>query len=109
MLQSMEYDSAQYLRWFWYQPDFGQLNYKLSKPTTKSRLLRVLAGLLYVCLVGFTAWLWYGWAASPDTSALILAAGVTALLPILLGHLLILPLFIGTWLIQRPIEWLRPK
>ena len=106
MLQSMEYDPIQYLRWFWHQRDFGRLKSKLIKPTTKSRLLEVLCGLLYLSLVSYGAWLWYSWAISPEAPALILAIGVTALLPILLAHLLIAPLFVGTWLVQRPIEWL---
>lgn len=109
MLQSVEYDAYQYLRWFWRQSDFGRLQPGRVKPTVKSNLVTVLAGLIYLSLITLAGWLWWQWWDDKQLPALVLATGATALVPAAAAHLLVLPLFLGTWLVQKPLELLQSR
>jgi len=104
MLQAVEYDVSQYLRWFWLESGWDNLDSSRLKWTAKSRLMAVLAGLVYLCLLALAGWLWLAWLGDKSLPAFALAAGITALTPAMLAHLIILPLIIGTWLIQKPLE-----
>lgn len=107
MLQSVEYNVSQYLKWFWRQPDFSSLQGRRVKPSPKSRLLVVLAGLIYLFMVGLTLWSWINWWNTRQLVDLWLALGAIALIPAAVSHLLVVPLLIGTWLVQKPLEWLQ--
>ena len=109
MLQSVEYDTWQYLRWFWLQGDYSELKNKRTKPTPKSRLLVFSGAVIYLVLASVAAWLFLWLVSDSSLPRTLLLVGFLALIPVLLAHLLAGVSFIGRWLIQKPLEIIRKR
>lgn len=104
MLQSVEYDTRQFLRWFWLEQSIAGLNIKRLKPTPKSKLLLAAGWLCQLALLVAAAWLWLRWWGDRRMANFVLAAAVTALAPAATAHILALVNWVGRWLIQKPLE-----
>lgn len=105
MLQSVEYRTEPYLKWFWRTQNFSRVMQRRTLERTKpARLLllflrlgvaiEVLAGLLLLYLG-----IWHGLVWAP-------VFGLAAILayPVVWAHLLVVPLELGRILISKPAE-----
>lgn len=105
MLQTTEYNLAEYVRWLRRTKNFKQVVKRKSLVrTTKAKailsLLWAMAGL-GVILAGALVWIWL---VSGQIIWLILALLEVVLAPWLLAYGVILPISLGQWLIQKPQE-----
>jgi len=103
MLQSSEYDLAQYFRWFWRTQDFSRIMYRRTLDATRvaqllklflmvGMLLQILGGLL--CIV-----LWHRGVL--DGGGLFGLALILSY-PVVWAHLVVAPLWLGRELILKP-------
>jgi UDP-N-acetylmuramyl pentapeptide synthase len=108
MLQSTEYQSGPYLKWFWRTQDFSKVMKRGKLKQTKVALLLVYGvyfGIIFEIAVGLgLIWAWHeqnlagGWQFG---LALIIAY------PLIIAHFVLLPLILGRWLIVEPINSIR--
>lgn len=100
MLQSVEYRAGEFIKWFWRTENFKNVAYRRSlDKTPKARLLLAVLWLIIVALFILSVWL-----AVVGGQKLMIGLGLLVLMPVASAHLLVLPLAIGTVLLQRPIE-----
>lgn len=103
MLQSNEYDTAEYLAWFWRAKDLRRVarRGKLTL-TAKARLLVLLARVIIVLeAVAVVALVWLGLG---HPGWLIAAALVALVAPLITVYALVAVLWIGQVLVQKPKE-----
>lgn len=101
MLQSTEYKVKPYLRWFWQTPDFSKVMYRRELDRTdKARSLLAIAWIIVFGQLVLAIWLF-----SVSSGASRLAVlGWIMLMPIITAHVILIPLIIGTAIVQRPRE-----
>ncbi|HEX9679658.1 MAG TPA: Mur ligase family protein [Candidatus Saccharimonadales bacterium] len=106
MLQAVEYSFKDYLNWYWRTPNFGEFVNQNSKFkfTLKSRLVLALAWIGVIKLLAIGLWQIGQWLSGESIAALFLGTGIIMLVPMLTAHLLLIPLWLITWLVQRPAE-----
>ncbi|MDX1765971.1 MAG: Mur ligase family protein, partial [Candidatus Saccharimonadales bacterium] len=105
MLQASEYQLPKYFSWYWKTHDFAAVSVRRSLDFTAKAKLLVLSGLIFDALqlllaiaiinAGFN---------NQELSHLILGVGLILIIPVITAHLMVVPLWIGTALIQRPKE-----
>lgn len=103
MLQSTEYQTGAYLRWYWRTRDFNQVMRRrtLDRTPAASLLLWALRlGTLLEAAVG--AWLIYQghWRDLPGGVAF--GAALLIVSPVLWAHLIVVPLVLGRWFVSEP-------
>lgn len=98
MLQNTEYRPGRYLKWYWRTNNFDDVMYRRTLDKTRAaRLLLLSLRLGIVVLLLMAAWLiWLGY----WQFGLGLAIGA----PLLVAHLVIVPLWLGRWLVVAPRE-----
>lgn len=103
MLQANEYDTRLYLEWLHRTINFTHvMRRKKLVYTTKAKLLLAWLGVLYVALAAvFVAIVL---AMTPGAAMTVMALTILIAGPFILAYGLLLPLLIGTWLIQKPRE-----
>lgn len=104
MLQATEYNPAQFIRWYWRTTDFSWVAYRKSLVTTRATKLLLLAfqaGFLTEAAIAIA--LFVAAAQSSDTHQMIYAIILFIMAPVLWAHLIILPLYVGDWLIIKPL------
>lgn len=102
MLQAVEYEVSDYLKWLWGVNDFDKVAYR--KNWTRTRPSQMLlwafyAGYVLLELTGLLILL-YGLG---SIYRIIIGLAVMFIAPILTAHLMIIPLWLGHWLIIRPV------
>jgi UDP-N-acetylmuramoyl-tripeptide--D-alanyl-D-alanine ligase len=103
MLQQVEYDTPQYLKWLYRTKDFRQVMKRGQMvPTIKARVLFLTLALF---VLAYTGAVFYLAIAANTVLAYILAILGMLILPILAPYVLIVSLFVGRYLIQKPLEW----
>jgi UDP-N-acetylmuramoyl-tripeptide--D-alanyl-D-alanine ligase len=103
MLQSVEYKTGAYLKWFWRTKDFRMVVYRKDLTLTRpARLLRVfmLAGMAVEVILAI--YLIAHGIATDKASIISYGIAVLIITPLLWSHLVILPLLAGDILIIRP-------
>jgi UDP-N-acetylmuramoyl-tripeptide--D-alanyl-D-alanine ligase len=102
MLQASEYSPKEYLKWFWRVKDFSKVEYRKQLDLTlKAKLILatawivVVAQLIGVVLVVIIADSISGW---------LIAVGWFMLIPVLTAYILVLKLYFGELLLQKPRE-----
>jgi UDP-N-acetylmuramoyl-tripeptide--D-alanyl-D-alanine ligase len=105
MLQATEYQTGPYLRWFWRTQNFGSVMRRRQLDRTgPARLLLICLrlGIILQALIGLGL-IGYGWR---QDALEFIYFGLALLLsyPLIWGHLVTLPLFLGRWLIVKPRE-----
>ncbi len=103
MLQNTEYHPGTYLAWFWRTTRFDKVLYRRELvPTKAARLLQLAlrVGMLLQIAAGVGLVVWW----RHDAASGGLAFGLALLLayPIVWAHLVVVPLFLGRWLIVQP-------
>ncbi len=100
MLQSSEYQLSEYLAWLHRTRDFSSVMKRRKLAFTSKALLLFVVGIaLYVLVIVMVVML-----ALSGGAKLLVAAFLLLILPYLVAYLLITPLLLGQWLIQRPRE-----
>ncbi len=105
MLQSTEYQVGPYLRWFWRVNDFMKVMYRRQLTMTKAA-----RGLLLVLRTGITTQLLVALVLAglsiKDQNFMfaLIAFAILISAPVVWAHLIALPLFIGRWLIVKPLS-----
>lgn len=105
MLQSTEYQSLPYLRWYWRTVDFNSVMYRrtIDKTRAAKLLLNVIrVGILAQIMV--SAYFVILGAAHQAPDLYLVAAAVFISYPLVWGHLVLLPLIAGRLLIIGPRE-----
>jgi UDP-N-acetylmuramoyl-tripeptide--D-alanyl-D-alanine ligase len=103
MLQQVEYDAPQYLRWLHRVKDFREVAKRGQMvPTLKAHLLFLVLAVFVLAYTAAAFWL-------AITAGSLLAYGIAILamliLPVLAQYLIIVPLVLGRCVIQKPLEW----
>jgi UDP-N-acetylmuramyl pentapeptide synthase len=103
MLQSSEYKVGAYLRWYWRTQNFRTvMKRRTLEPTRAARvlLLFLTAGILLQIVIGVGLVL----LGLRDTASGSIQFGMALLVscPIIWGHLIVLPLIAGDWLLVKP-------
>lgn len=105
MLQTTEYNLAEYVRWLRRTKNFAQVVKR--KSLVRTTKAKAILGLLWA-MVGLggvlAAVLIWAWLAYGQIIWLVLAVLEVVVAPWLLAYGLILPIFLGQWLIQKPQE-----
>lgn len=96
MLQSTEYETSAYLRWWWRTRDFTTVAYRRNLDHTRAAF--VLLGGLYVCTLLYI--LIISWLAF--SGSILLACVLVVLYPFALSHAVILPIWLGRIFIVDP-------
>src|SRR3990167_7637695 len=107
MLQATEYQISSYLKWLWRVQDFSKVTYRKSLVKTrhsKTLLLALKVGML-AQLVG--ALVWGIWALKHKDPTIIFAVDLLLSIPLVLAHLVVVPLLLGRWLVVKPLSWLQ--
>src|SRR3989344_8376945 len=107
MLQATEYQINSYLKWLWRVQDFSKVTYRKSLVKTshsKTLLLALKVGML-AQLAG--ALVWGIWAVKNKDPAVIFAIDLLFSIPLVWAHLVVAPLFLGGWLIVKPLSWIQ--
>jgi len=105
MLQSTEYQVADYLRWFWRTTNFSKVTRRRTLDYTKpARLLlaAVRSGILVQLLIGLC--LIFIGLRSDNQYLCIAGSAIIILYPIVWAHLITVPLVLGRVFISRPAE-----
>jgi len=104
MLQATEYNPAQFIKWYWRTLDFSRVAYRknlvLTKPT-KLLLIAFQVGVLAEIIVA-AHYLIVG-ISNNSNSEIIWAAALFLITPVLWAHLILVPLYLGNWLIIKPL------
>src|SRR3954469_25355226 len=103
MLQSVEYQIAPYLSWYWRTEDFTAVMKRRELVKTKAAgllLLAVRLGLLLQLVLG--VYLIYQGARNGLAGGVAFGLAVVLLYPVLWAHLLIVPLLFGRWFVSGP-------
>lgn len=106
MLQATDYQPMAYLRWFWRTDDFDRIMHRRELVMTGPArlLLRVLQlGLILQYTAGLIFLIWAVKSHSYLLAQLALTLIITA--PVLWGHLIVIPLLVGRWIIIKPYHW----
>lgn len=105
MLQSTEYQTGPYLRWFWRTQDYSQVMQRRSlEPTRAARLLLRALRIGVLAQIGIGLGLVYAGLFQNVVGATAFGAAVLVAYPVVWAHLLVLPLLAGRWFISRPAE-----
>lgn len=102
MFQTVEYNIPDYINWFNRVKDFSKVSNrkKLEKTTTAKLLLLVVWSMIAIAWLGLAYFLFFS-VVNP-LLWLVLSLIVSLLAPWVLAYALIVPIFIGQQLIQRP-------
>ncbi|HVX58209.1 MAG TPA: Mur ligase family protein [Candidatus Saccharimonadales bacterium] len=107
MLQSTEYDTADYLAWLWRVFDFGKVMHRRTLVPTKPARMLLLAmrlGILAQALLGvFLAY--RSLHVHHSTVGLVISILFILSAPIVWAHLIVAPLIAGRWFITKPSNW----
>lgn len=103
MLQTGEYQPLPYLKWYWRVTDFRTVAKRQSlKKTfaTQMLLLGVWLGMLAQTIASLSLifsglYFGHGW-------QLLIGAGLFISYPLIWAHLIVIPLFLGRWLLVKP-------
>lgn len=105
MLQSTEYQSGPYLKWFWRTQDFKHVANRRSLDTTKAAQLLLVALRTGMLLQIIVAVFIMGLGITQQSLATVgLGLGLYLLYPVLWAHLVVIPLWLGRLLIVQPKE-----
>ena len=103
MLQASEYDIRDYLKWYHRTKDFARVERrKYLVKTGKALLLLGIAWILLLSLYSAAVFLWWR---SDAPFAPFLALILLLFVPFLLAYLIVIPLGIIQFFIQRPAEY----
>jgi UDP-N-acetylmuramyl pentapeptide synthase len=103
MLQASEYRLADYLSWFHRAPDFRRVEQRGHLVfTAKARLLLLIAAALIASQALAVAWLVYLGMITATLVAPIAALSLLLAAPLITAYGLILPLWLGEQIIQKP-------
>jgi UDP-N-acetylmuramoyl-tripeptide--D-alanyl-D-alanine ligase len=104
MLQAAEYNAAQFIKWYWRTMDFKRVSYRKDLVYTASAktLLTVLRAGIFSQEVVAALLIITGLS---DDSTFMTVYGIVLFLiaPILWAHLIVVPLYLGNWLIIKPL------
>jgi UDP-N-acetylmuramoyl-tripeptide--D-alanyl-D-alanine ligase len=104
MLQATEYNVDAYLKWFWRTDDFSKIMYRRTLIMTKPARMLLLAmqiGLsLQLLLAVFI--LWKGLQSHAIWAIYAIPLIISA--PIIWAYLIVLPLILGRWFINKPVS-----
>lgn len=105
MLQNTEYQTGEYLRWFWRTNDFGRVMYRRTLDSTKAaRLLLLAVRLGAVAQLAAGLGCVFAWHFNDFTGGLAFGLALIAVYPVVWAHAIVVPLVLGRWLIVRPRE-----
>ena len=107
MLQSVEYRTGDYLKWFWRVEDFRKVMYRRKLVMTKPAKLLftfVYGGMLIQFAIGLGVIVVYH-----DWPAIFAAFAVVLSAPVVWGHLVTVPLILGDHLIVKPRQAAKVK
>ena len=110
MLQAAEYKPAAFLKWYWRAKDFSRVAYRKDLiPTRPARLLLIAfrAGALTEVIVSII--LLVTGISNHNRVSIIYAIALFLITPVLWAHLIIIPLFLGEWLIIKPLYGLKVR
>ena len=105
MLQSTEYQLGKYLRWLWSTGNFAKVMYRKSlvfTRATKLLLLTLVAGMA-AQYIGSLVWA-TSLAANDQLSLIGYPLALFLMTPIIWAHLINLPVWLGRYLINYPIQ-----
>ncbi|MBI2588817.1 hypothetical protein HYW35_01205 [Candidatus Saccharibacteria bacterium] len=108
MLQATEYQLLPYLKWFWRTSDFSRVMHRRQLVMTgpaRWLLLAMQTGLLLQYAAGVVFLIWATDSHSYPLAQLALTLIIIA--PIVWGHLIIIPLLLGRWIIINPYNLLQ--
>lgn len=104
MLQASEYEIGTFLHWYWTTPDFTKLRSEKLKPTTKTNVLSSIYSVIYLALAAGGIFALSFGATKLEVPLMFIGLGIILVAPILSIHFLLLILWLGTWVVQKPIE-----
>jgi len=105
MLQTTEYQPRAYLAWYWQTNDFSRVMHRRALRHTRVAKLLLMAAFgimgvgISVGLTAIAAWHFGHW-----TPGLAFGLAAIAAYPIILAHIIVLPLVLGRWLVIQPRE-----
>lgn len=108
MLQSTEYETGPYLKWYWQTNNFSAVMYRRTLHRTKAARMLLLAlrlGILAEIIAGLT--LIGLWQFADYSSGLAFGLALIVGYPVIWAHLIVVPLILGRMLIVRPQQWRR--
>ena len=105
MLQASEYDLRKYLRWYWNTDDFSKVSVRKSLDFTSKAKLLVAGGLVLdaIQLIMAAAVINAGYQ-DGRLDLWAVGIGMIIMIPVITAHLMAVPLWLGTAIIQRPKE-----
>lgn len=104
MLQASEYNPAQFIKWYWRAIDFRRIAYRKSLvPTRAARMLLIAFQLGFLIEVSIAAGLVVLGFSSNDNYQIIYGLILFLITPVLWAHLIVVPLYLGNWLIIKPL------
>ena len=105
MLQDTEYRLGRYLSWYHRVDDFRRvMKRRTLERTRKVQLLHWALLILGAAMIGVTLGLVYGAYLDASLGGLLLAIGLALATPYVLAYGIVIPLFLGWLLIQKPRE-----
>jgi UDP-N-acetylmuramoyl-tripeptide--D-alanyl-D-alanine ligase len=108
MLQAVEYKPAAFIRWYWRAKDFSRVSYRKTLVLTRpARLLLIAftAGALTEVIISII--LLITGISHHNNAVIIYAIALFLITPVLWAHLVMIPLFLGEWLIIKPLYGLK--
>ncbi|HET9721702.1 MAG TPA: Mur ligase family protein [Candidatus Saccharimonadales bacterium] len=105
MLQSVEYRPGVHLKWLWQVNDFNKVAYRRNLVKTRPAKMLLWAFLLGELVEAAIAiWLFVSGVTAPHYGYIPIAVGLFLITPLLWAHLIILPLWLGDWIIIKPSQ-----
>lgn len=105
MLQAVEYQPSPYFKWFWRTKNFNYVMHRRSLDRTKRAnllLLTLRVGILLQLFVGIT--LIYLGSTDNLIGGVAFGSALIFAYPVIWAHLVVIPLFLGKWLVAKPNE-----
>ncbi|HSX17788.1 MAG TPA: Mur ligase family protein [Candidatus Saccharimonadales bacterium] len=108
MLQATEYQVGAYLKWFWRTTDFSRVMHRKSLVITRAAAI-LLTSLRLGMLIQFVASILLGISGiqSHDANIILFAVALLLSIPIVWGHLIVVPLLLGRFFIVKPSQRLQ--
>lgn len=108
MLQSTEYQVRPYLAWFWRTNNFSRVMHRRKLVRTRAALA-LLSAMRVGLIVSYSLGIWLIIWGVQKSDIAVSSLGLTAVVitPLVLAHLLVVPLLIGRWFIVVPREYLK--
>lgn len=110
MLQSTEYQTGPYFRWFWRSSNYSRVMHRRTLVmTAPAKLLYAALSIGMVATYLAAAWLIYRGLAQNVAGAAQVGLALLVITPVLWAQLITIPLILGRWLIIKPRQAVRVR